>query len=212
MVGTYAWVVPLKDKRGITSINAFQKIISKARKPNKLWLDQGGKLYNNLFNRFLKKNNIEMFSTYNEVKSFVAERFIRTLKSKTFKHMTAVSKNAYFDVLDDIVNKNNNTVHSSIKVKPIDVTSDYYAKYNNFNVTKPKFKVDDHIKTLKYKNIFTKGYTQNWSGETKNTVPRTNVIGDLNGEPIITSFYEKELQKRNQKEFRIEKVLKIKDD
>ena len=114
-----------------------------------------------------------MFSTYNEVKSFVAGRFIRTLKSKTFKHMTAVSKNVYFDVLVDIVNKNNNTVHRSIKVKPIDVTSDSYAKYNkDFNVTKPKFKVDDHIKTLKYKNIFTKGYTQNWSGETKNTVPR----------------------------------------
>ena len=127
--------------------------------------------------------------------------------------MTAVSKNVYFDVLVDIVNKNNNTVHRSIKVKPVDVTSDSYAKYNkDFNVTKPKFKVDDHIKTLKYKNIFTKGYTQNWSGETKNTVPRTNVISDLNGEPIITSFYEKELQKTNQKEFRIEKVLKIKDD
>ena len=99
----YAWVVPIKDKKGTSIVNAFQKIISEGRKPNKIWVDQGGEFYNNLFKRFLKINNIEMYSTYNEGKSVVAERFIRTLKSKIFKHMTAVSKNVYFDVLDDIV-------------------------------------------------------------------------------------------------------------
>ena len=86
-------------------VNAFQKIISKGRKPNKIWVDQGGEFYNNLSKRFLKINNIEMYSTYNEGKYVVVERFIRTLKSKFLKHMTAVSKNVYFDVLDDIVNK-----------------------------------------------------------------------------------------------------------
>ena len=91
----YVWVVPLKDKGGITIINAFQKIISK-RKPNKIWLDQGGELYNNIFKRFLKINNIEMYSLYNEGKSVVAERFIRTLKNKIFKHMRAVSKKCLF--------------------------------------------------------------------------------------------------------------------
>ena len=101
----YAWVVPLKDKRGISIVNAFQKIISKGRKPNKIWVDQGSEFYNNSFKDFLKINNIEMYSTYNEGKSVVAERFIRTLKNKIFKHMTAVSKNVYFDVLDDIVNR-----------------------------------------------------------------------------------------------------------
>ena len=85
----YAWVVPLKDKRRISIANAFQKIISK-RKPNKIWIDQGGEFYNNLFKRFLKINNIEMYSTYNEGKSVVARRFIRTLKNKIFKHMTTV--------------------------------------------------------------------------------------------------------------------------
>ena len=120
----YAWVVPLKDKRGISIVNAFQKIISEGRKPNKIWVDQGGEFYNNLFKRFLKINNIEMYSTYNEGKSAVAERFIRNLKNKIFKHMTTVSKNIYFDILDNIVNKYNNTVHRSIKMKPIDVTSD----------------------------------------------------------------------------------------
>ena len=78
----------------------------------------------------MKINNIKKYSTYNKVKSVVAERFIRTLKNKTFKHMTAVSTNVYFDVLDDIVNKYNNTVHRSIKMKPIDVTFDSYAEYN----------------------------------------------------------------------------------
>ena len=99
----YAWVVPLKDKRGSGIVNAFQKIISKGRKPNKIWVDQGGEFYNKLFKRFLKINDIEMYSTCNEGKSVVAERFIRTLKNKIFKHMTAVSKNVHFDVLDDMI-------------------------------------------------------------------------------------------------------------
>ena len=105
-----------------------------------------------------------MYSTYNEGKSAVAERFIRTLKNKIFKHMTAISKNVYFDVLDDIVNKYNNTVHRTIKVKPIDVTADSYAEQNeNSNKKDPKFKVSDHVGISKQKNIFSKGYAPNWS-------------------------------------------------
>ena len=123
----YAWVVPIKDKKGTSIVNAFKKIISKS-KPNKIWVDQGREFYNNTFEDFLKINSNEMYSTYNEGKSVVAEKFIRTLKNKTFKHMTAISKNVYFDVLDDIVNKYNNTVHRTIKMKPIDVTGDYYAE------------------------------------------------------------------------------------
>ena len=81
----YAGVVPLKDKKGITIVNAFQKIISKGRKPNKIWVDQGSEFYNNLFKRFPKKINIEIYSTFNEGKSVVADRFIRTLKNRLFK-------------------------------------------------------------------------------------------------------------------------------
>ena len=106
----YAWAVSLKDKKGITIVNVYQKIISKCRKPNKIQVDQGGDICNNLFNRFLKISNIEVYSTYNEGKSIVAERFIRTLKNKILKYMAAVSKNVYFDVLDDIVDKHNNSV------------------------------------------------------------------------------------------------------
>ena len=90
----YVWVVPMKDKKGVSIVNAFKKIISEGwRKSNKIWVDQGIEFYNNSFNDFLKINNIKMYSTYNEGKSVVAERFIRTLKNKIFKHMTAISKN-----------------------------------------------------------------------------------------------------------------------
>ena len=94
-------------------------------------MDQGSEFYNNSFKDFLKVKNTEMYSTYNEAKSVVAERFIITLKNKIFKHMTAISKNVSFDVLDDIVIKYNNTVHRTIKMKPIDVTDDFYAEYND---------------------------------------------------------------------------------
>ena len=143
-----------------------------------------------------------MYPTYNEGKSAVAERFIRTLKNKILKRMETVSKNVYFNLLDDIANKYENAVHRRIKMKPINVTSNSYAEYNeDSNVTKPKFKVDDRVRISKYKNIFAKGYTQNWSEEVfvvskiKNTVPWTYVVSDLNGELITGRFYEKELQK-----------------
>ena len=99
LVSKYAWVIPIKDKKGTSIVNAFKKIISKC-KPNKIWIDRGSEFYNKSFKDFLKINNIEIYSTYNKGKSVVAERFIRNLKNKT-----AISKNVYFDVLDDIVNK-----------------------------------------------------------------------------------------------------------
>ena len=126
LFGKYVWVIPIKYKKGTSTVNAFQKIISEEIKPNKIWVDQGSEFYNNSFKDFLKINNIEMYSTHNEGKSVVAERFIRTLKNKIFKHLTAISKNFYFNVLDDIVNKYNNTVHRTIKMKPIDI-SDYFC-------------------------------------------------------------------------------------
>ena len=101
----YAWVIPIKDKKGTSIVNAFQEIISKGRSPSKIWVDQGSEFYNESFKKFLRINNIEMYSTYNEGKSVVAETIIRTLKSKIYKHMTVISKNVYIDVLDDIVNK-----------------------------------------------------------------------------------------------------------
>ena len=104
-----------------------------------------------------------MYSTYNEGKSVVTGRFIRTLKTKIYKHMTDVSKNVYFDVLDDNVDKYNNTYHEIIKMKPIDVKFNCYTEYNvDSNEKEPKFKMGDHVTISKYKNIFAKGYTPNW--------------------------------------------------
>ena len=160
-----------------------------------------------------------MYSTFNEGKSVVDKRFIRTLKNKIYKHMITISKNFYFNVLDDIANRHNNTVHRSIKMKSIEVANGSYAEYNEeSNKKSPKIKVNDHIRISKYKNIFAKGYVLNWSEEVfivnkiKNTVPWAYTINDLNGELITGTFYENELQKTNQKEFRIEKVLKTKGD
>ena len=123
----YAFVVPLKDKKGI---NTFNKIIKLSnRKPNKIWVDQGSEFYNRAFKKWLSDNDIIMYSTFNEGKSVVAERFIRTLKNKLYKHMTATGKNVYYDVLDDVVNEYNNTKHNTIKMKPKDVKNDNNRVY-----------------------------------------------------------------------------------
>ena len=125
--------------------------------------------------------------------------------------MTNISKNVYFNVLDNIVDKYNNTYHKNIKMKPIDVEDDSFAEYNEqSNEKDPKFKVGDHVRFSKFKNIFAKRYTTNWIDEIfivkkiKNAVSWTYIISDLNGEETAGSFYEKELQRTNQKEFRID--------
>ena len=162
----YAFVIPLKDKKGISIVNAFNKIIKQSnRKPNKIWVDQGGEFYNNAFEKWLSDNDINMYSTYNEGKSVVAERFIRTLKNKLYKHMTATGNNIYYDVLDDVVNKYNNTKHSTIKMKPIDVKNNKRVYIEEHNEKDSKFKVRDRVRISRYENIFAKGYAPNWSSE-----------------------------------------------
>ena len=117
----YIWIVSLKKTKGISIVNAFQIILNNSkRKPNKIWVDQGSEFHNNSFKKWLKNNDISMYSTFNEGKYVIAERFIRTLKNKIYKHMTSISKNVYYDALDDIVKKYNNTHHSTVKMKPID--------------------------------------------------------------------------------------------
>ena len=133
--------------------------------------------------------------------------------------MTSISKNVYIDELDDIVNKYNNKKHKTIQMKPIDVKDNTYIDFGNeVNDNDPKFKVGDHVRISKYKNIFAKSYTPNWSEEIfvikkiRNTVRWTYVIDDLNGKEITRPFYERELQKIGQQEFRIEKVIRKKGD
>ena len=133
--------------------------------------------------------------------------------------MSSISKNVYINKLDDIVNEYNNTYHRTINIKYVDVKDNTYIYFKKeVNDKNPKFKVGDHVRILKYKNFFAKGYTPNWSAEVfvikkvENTIPWTYVINDINGKEIIGTFYEKELQKTNQQEFRVEKVIKTKGD
>ena len=111
---------------------------------------------------WLEKNDIENGSTHNKEKSLVGERLIRTLKNKTYKHMTSISKNMYTDILDVMVNEYNNTYHRTIKVKPTDGKDNTYSNTYDKDL---KFQVSDHVRISRYKNIFAKGYTPNWSEE-----------------------------------------------
>ena len=198
----YTFAVPLKDEKGISITNAFKKIIKQSnRKPSKIWVDQGGEFYNCDFRKWLSDNDIIMYSTYNEGKSVVAERFIRTIKNKLYKHMTATSKNVYYDVLDDIINEYNNAKNNTIKMKPIDVGDNKRVYIDEHNEKDSRFKIGDRVRISKFKNIFAKGYTPNWSTEIfiinkiNDTVPYTYNLKDLNGKESIGSFYDRELQK-----------------
>ena len=155
----YAWVVPLKDKKGITITNAFQKILKESnRKPNKIWVDKGSEFYNSFVKKWLQDNGIEMYSIHNAGKSVVAEGLIRTLKTKIYKYLTSISKNVYINKLNDIVHEYNNTYHRTIKMKPVDGKDNTYIDSMKFhcNDKDPRFKVGDHVKISKYKTFLLK--------------------------------------------------------
>ena len=152
---------------------------------------------------WLEINAIEMYSTLNEGKSVVAERYIRTLKNKTYKYMTSISKNIYIDKPDDIVTQYNNVYHSTIIMKLFDIKSNtYIGSSKEINNEDPKFKIGDIVRISKYKNIFAKGHVPNCSEEVlviekvKNTVPWTYVLSDLKGKEIVECFMKKNCKKQ----------------
>ena len=159
---------------------------------------------------WLEKNAIETYSTHNEGTFVIIERFIRTLKSKIYKCMTSVSENIYIDKLECIVNKYNNTCHSTIKTKHVDIKSSTYIDCSKRNEKDPQFKICDIVRISKYKNIFAKGCTLNWSEEgfvvkkVENTVPWTHIINDINRKEIVGTFYKnckkkkKKIKKRSE--------------
>ena len=199
----FAWVVPLKYIIGISIVDAFQKILDKSGgKPNKILVDKGSEFYNNSFIKWLKDKDIEVFSIHNEVKTVLAEGFIRTLKTKIYKYLTSMSKNVYIDKLDDIVGEYHNTYHRTIKMKPVDVKDNTHIDFEKeFNDKDRKFKIGDHVKISKYKNIFAKGYTKNWSEnlfvikKIKKTDPWTYVINELNVGEIVGKILRKRTAK-----------------
>ena len=194
----YGWIVPLKDKKGETVAEAFKKIFKEGRKPQYLWTDKGKEYYNKHVKELLDKNKITLYSTENEEKSSVCERWNRTIKTQMWKQFTIQGNTMYLDMLPKILKQYNNTKHSSIKMTP-----------------KPKFKIGDMVRISKYKRkVFDKGYTPNWSEEVftvdkiQYTNPITYKLKDLRGEDIQGSFYELELLEAKQDVFRIDKIIR----
>ena len=169
------------------------------------------------------KDLIELYSTENQEKSSVVERWIRTMKEKMWKYFSANSTNVYINVLPDLVREYNNTRHSSIKMTPMKASKkenelrvwrNLYPDYLEIKDIKPKFSVGDRVRISKKKKTFEKGYTTRWLEEiftiveVKRMSPVTYKIADLNREEVTGTFYEPELQKTSQELFRIEKVSK----
>ena len=215
----YGWIVPLKNKKGETVANAL-KTIFKERKPEKLWTDKGKEFYNKDV-----KDLIELYSTENEEKSSIVERWIRTMKEKMWKYFTDNNTYNYMNILPELVEDYNNTVHSSIKMTPIDASKkkneltvwrNLYPDRFKINELTPKFSVGDEVRITKKKKVFEKGYTTRWTEEIftikeiQNTNPITYKLEDLQGEEVKGTFYEPELQKTEQQIYRIEKIIKKK--
>lgn len=216
----YGWLVPLRDKKGTTVRDAFQAVF-KSRIPKKLWTDKGTEFYNKEVKGLLQKHDVELYSTENEEKSSVVERWNRTMKEKMFKYFSANSTRTYIDVLSDLVHQYNTTKHRSIKMTPTaasqkeNETKVFWNLYGDLPpMQPPRFKVGDKVRITKKKGVFEKGYTPRWTEEvfTVSTVlgtqPPTYRLKDLNDEEIQGSFYEPELQKTTQELFRIERILR----
>ena len=218
----YGWIIPLKNKKGETMVKAFKTIFEEGRTPGKLWTDKGTEFYNKNMNDLRKLYDIELYSTENEEKSSIAERWIRTMKEKMFKYFTDNNTYKYIDVLPDLVEDYNNTVHSSTKLTPVEASKKkneltvwrnlYPDRYKTSRLN-PKFSVGDEVRITKKKKVFEKGYTTRWTEEIftireiRETNPITYKLEDLQGEEIKGTFYEPELQKTKQQIYRIEKVI-----
>ena len=205
-----------KNKEGKTVASAL-KTIFEERKPEKTWVDKGKEFYNKDV-----KGSVELYSTENEEKSSVVERWIRTMTEKMWKYFTDNNTNVYIDILPDLVKDYNNTKHSSIKMTPVEASEkkneltvwrNLYPNRLDILDINPKFSVGDKVRISKKKALFEKGYTTRWTEEIftitkiKRTSPITYKIADLHGEEIDGTFYEPELQKTSQQLFRIEKVI-----
>lgn len=218
----FAWAKPLKSKTGKDVTAAMESIFEEGRVCKKLHVDQGKEFYNKEFQGLLKKHNVTMYSTCSVVKSGIAERFNRTLKSKMYKKFTLNGNHKWIDILPGLVSEYNNTIHRTIKMKPNKVNktnANYlklhvYNKYKTHNL-KTKFKVGDKVRISKSKTIFAKGYLPNWGTElftitkVNKTIPETYELKDYQDQPIGGCFYSEELQKtKHPHVYIIEKILK----
>ena len=221
ILSKYAWAIPLKDKKSTSIKNALEKIF-KERKPQILQSDDGKEYTNRLIQQYLKKNNINFFTTNNATKASVVERFNRTLKTKMWKYFTEMNTKRYIDVIDKLMHSYNHTWHRSIKMEPASVNVNNQSQvwktlYENDKTPamKSNFKVGDTVRISKQKLRFEKGYEQNWTVEIFtihkiiSRVPVVYKLTDLAGEIIKGTFYEQELQKVSDSGYYpVEKVIK----
>ncbi|XP_078664112.1 uncharacterized protein LOC144907181 [Branchiostoma floridae x Branchiostoma belcheri] len=229
VLSKFAWVVPIKDKKGLTLVEAFQSILDEGRKPWRLQTDQGTEFLNRHFQTLLKNEDIEFFTTFNaETKASVVERFNRTLKTRMWKYFTANNTHRYIDVLDNLLDAYNHSYHRSIKKAPVEVTKKnqrlvWHTLYGTSEKKKkkkrPSFKynVGDSVRISKTKMFTEKGYTAGWSTEiftiSKRIArsPPVYRVTDYDGEELKGTFYEEELQKVSKKDddevYQVEKIL-----
>ena len=219
----YAWVKPLKSKEGEAILTAFKEILKEGRAPEKIQTDPGKEFINKNFKKYLDEKKISIYVVNSELKASVIERFNRTFKEKMRRNFTLVGKYIYYDVIDSLINAYNNSYHRTIKMKPSSVTKDkeqeiYDLVFTNTKTPAKKFKlqINDKVRISKYKTVFNKGYTPNWSEEIffiSEQIPRSPPvykIRDLTDEPVEGVFYETELQKivKEDDVFKVEEILK----
>lgn len=225
VLSKFAMVRVLKNKSAEVVKSALEDIISKTgRKPLTICVDKGLEFKNNIVKTFLKENDIGMYSTENaDIKACVAERFIRTMKTKLWRYFTHSNSHRYVDILQDIIKGYNSTVHSSIGTAPDSVNEHNFLsawkKLYQHQIPlagpKPKLQVGDKVRISKTKKTFSKGYENNYSKEifvVKNVLHRRPVmyeILDLQDEKIAGRFYESELQKVGLPDYhKIDKIIK----
>lgn len=224
-----AYARPLKNKSGPEVTKAMESILNSMNHPiNKIHVDMGNEFYNKTMARMLKDRNIQIYSTFTTKKAAIVERFNRTLKSKMWKKFSYRGSYKWTDILPKLIDKYNNTKHRTIKMAPNKVNSQneqhlldtvYNYKLVIREKTKPKFNIGDHVRLNKYKHIFEKAYTPNWTAEIfkikkiQYTNPITYLLVDLNDQEIKGTIYGEELQfVKNPKLYLVDKVLKKRGD
>lgn len=216
----YMWTQPIKNKTSSDVLKAMKDIIQVAGyTPNNLQTDQGTEFYNKYFSKLANDYKINHYSTFSTKKAAIVERVIRTLKGWIYKEFSIRGKYKWIDKLSEITSKYNNKVHRTTKMKPVDVTPEtQLTVYNHSKIAlKAKYKVNDIVRISKYKHLFAKGYTPNFTTELFKIVkvnitnPVTYMLEDMTGKPIRGCFYEMELQKTKHPDvYLVEKVIKKK--
>jgi len=209
VLSKYAWAIPIHNKTGKSVVDAFKTILeSSNRKPISLQSDKGTEYYNSTFKTFLKENRINHFSTENDdIKASMAERFIRTLKSRMWRLFTYKRKKRYVEDLQHIVHSYNSTIHSTIKMAPNSVNKDNEFRLLDMmhnspvHKTRKRFNIGDTIRISMTRQPFKKGYDKQWTEEVfeiaqhVRTSPITYRLRDLQGDPLKGTFYAQELQR-----------------